>query len=103
LDLPYSYVASILTKFKTYRDARSMAPWLFDGSTFWTYDDEISIRAKLKYARQQALGGVMIWELSGDTPDGKLLKTISEQLTIHDAEKDTDDTDDDSDAARETP
>jgi hypothetical protein len=26
----------------------------------------------------------MIWELSGDTPDGKLLKTISEQIRSHD-------------------
>ena len=103
LDLPYSYIASILTKFKAYRDPRSMAPWLFDGNTFWTYDDEISIRAKVKYTQQQSLGGVMIWELSGDTQDGKLLKTISEQLKIHDAEKDTDDIDDDSDAAREAP
>jgi chitinase len=60
-----------------------MAPWLFDGSTFWTYDDEISIAAKLEYAKQQALGGVMIWELGGDTLDGKLLKTISEQLKSH--------------------
>ena len=67
-DSPYNYIVSIQSKFTTYRDPKSMAPWLFDGSTFWTYDDEMSIGAKLKYASQQALGGVMIWELSGDTP-----------------------------------
>jgi chitinase len=103
MDHPYSYVASILTGFNTYRDPRSMAPWLFDGSTFWTYDDEISIGAKLKYAKQQALGGVMIWELSGDTPDGKLFKTISEELKNRDVEKGTDDIDEDNDAASGTP
>ena len=79
-DAPYRYIVSILNNFTAYRDPKSMAPWLFDGSTFWTYDDEISIRAKLNYARRQALGGVMIWELSGDTSDSTLLKLIAEHL-----------------------
>jgi chitinase len=92
-DLPYSYIATILPKFTVYRDPKSMAPWLFDGSTFWTYDDELSIAAKIKYAKQQALGGVMIWELSGDTSDGKLLKTVSDQLNNHDSDQDADDSD----------
>lgn len=79
-DYPYSHVVSILSSFTTYRDPQSLAPWLYDGSTFWTYDDELSIGAKLAYAREQNLRGVMIWELSGDTPDGKLLRTISRHL-----------------------
>jgi chitinase len=82
-DSSYNHILSIQSKFTTYRDPKSMAPWLFDGSTFWTYDDEISIAAKLEYAKQQALGGVMIWELGGDTLDGKLLKTISDQFKSH--------------------
>jgi chitinase len=92
-DLPYSYITTILPKFTVYRDPKSMAPWLFDGSTFWTYDDELSIAAKIKYAKQRALGGVMIWELSGDTSDGKLLKTVSDQLNDHDSDQDADDSD----------
>jgi chitinase len=79
-DIPYSYISSIRSEFTEYRDPDSLAPWLFDGLTFWTYDDEISIGAKLEYAKDQGLGGVMIWELSGDTSDGKLLRTISEQF-----------------------
>jgi chitinase len=79
-DIPYSHIPSIRDRFTEYRDPRSLAPWLFDGLTFWTYDDEISIGAKLAYAKTHNLGGVMIWELSGDTSDGKLLKTISEQF-----------------------
>jgi len=89
VDLPYSYILSIQSKFTAYRDPKSLAPWLFDGKTFWTYDDEVSIGAKLKYARQEELHGVMIWELSGDTPDGKLLKTISEQFRRRDAIRET--------------
>jgi len=33
---------------------------------FVTYDDEISLTEKVHYARSRGLGGVMIWELSGD-------------------------------------
>jgi chitinase len=97
-DFPYSHIVSILGKFTTYRDPNSMAPWLFDGSTFWTYDDETSIGAKLEYARQEALGGVMIWDLSGDTADGKLLKTISKQFRNYNDGDDNDDS-----AGSETP
>ena len=88
-DAPYNYIVSIQSSFTIYRDPKSMAPWLFDGSTFWTYDDEVSIDAKLSYAKQQDLGGVMIWELSGDTPDGKLLKTIVEQVRGHNHNNDS--------------
>jgi chitinase len=80
IDAPYNAILEMQDKFTTYRDPKSMAPWLFDGQTFWTYDDEVSITAKLKYAIQQELHGVMIWELSGDTTDGKLLHTISGQF-----------------------
>jgi len=82
-DIQYHDILSLQSKFTTYRDPKSFAPWLFDGTTFWTYDDEISITAKLKYAMAQELRGVMIWELSGDTEDGKLLRTISEQYRNH--------------------
>jgi chitinase len=83
IDVPYSYILSIQDKFTAYRDPKSLAPWLFDGTTFWTYDDEISLAAKLQYARQKSLHGVMIWELSGDTADGRLLKIISERFKNH--------------------
>jgi chitinase len=83
-DVLYNYVVSIQNKFTVYRDPKSMAPWLFDGTTFWTYDDDLSIGAKVKYAKEHGLMGVMIWELSGDTADGKLIKTISNGLDRHD-------------------
>ena len=79
-DATYNFIASIANKFTVYRDPQSQAPWLFDGTTFWTYDDEISIAAKAKYAKDHGLQGIMIWELSGDTADGKLLKAISSGL-----------------------
>jgi len=66
----YNYIVSIQNKFTVYRDPKSMAPWLFDGTTFWTYDDELSIGAKVRYAKESGLRGIMIWELSGDTAMG---------------------------------
>ncbi len=62
---------------KLYRDPVSAAPWIYDGDNFLTFDDEVSLRAKMQYVDQQHFGGVMIWELSGDTDDVKLLHTIA--------------------------
>src|ERR1700677_2468892 len=83
-DVLYNYVVSIQNKFTVYRDPKSMAPWLFARATFWTYDDDLSIGAKVKYAKEHGLMGIMIWELSGATADGKLIKTIANGLDRHD-------------------
>jgi chitinase len=76
----YSFIQSIKPHFQIYRDPKSEAPWLFDGTTFWSFDDPVSIRAKLEYARKHKLAGVMVWELSNDSADAELLKTIAEGL-----------------------
>ncbi len=62
---------------RLYRDPISTAPWIYDGDNFLTFDDAVSLRAKMQYVDQQKFGGVMIWELSGDTDDIKLLHTIA--------------------------
>ena len=79
-DRPYHHIRSLAASFSVYRDERSQAPWLFDGGTFWTYEDPISVRYKVSYALHQHLGGVMIWELSGDTADGELLRIAYHSL-----------------------
>ena len=72
-DWPYRTIRTFATPASEFRDPRSQAPWIFDGQQFWTYDDPVSVRYKVSYAERQRLGGVMIWELSGDTADGELL------------------------------
>jgi chitinase len=74
-DHPYWKIQSLSRNSTVYRKRRSRAPWLYDGDAFYTYDDPTSIRAKAKYARHEHLGGLMVWELSGDTEDARLLKT----------------------------
>jgi chitinase len=81
-DRPYNYIRTLAGPFATYRDPRSQAPWLYDGQTFWTYEDPVSVRYKVSYARDQHLGGVMIWELSDDTNDAELL-TIAYRSMRH--------------------
>ncbi len=63
-----------------FREPRSMAPWLYDGDSFWTFEDPTSIRTKASYAREQGLGGVMVWELSEDSSDGRLLHAAAAGL-----------------------
>lgn len=72
----YNYIMSIDSTYQKYRDPITQAPWLYDGNNFWTYDDPVSLAFKMDYVRKQRLGGVMIWEISGDMPDGLLLKTL---------------------------
>jgi chitinase len=79
-DRPYSYIEGLTRRFSVYRDPVSHAAWLFDGSTFWTYDDPVSVRYKASYAVRKGLGGVMIWELGEDTPPGDLLHAVHRAL-----------------------
>ena len=66
--------------FTLYRDSASQAPWLFDGVTFWTFEDPTSIAHKASFARDQHLGGVMIWELGEDATDGALIRAAQAGL-----------------------
>jgi chitinase len=79
-DRTYQHIRSIAPNFSAYREELSQAPWLFDGRTFWTFEDPISIRFKASYAAHEHLGGLMIWELSGDTDDAELLNIAFRSL-----------------------
>jgi len=73
-DRPYSYIEGLVAQSTVHRDQSSGAPWLFDGDSFWTYDDEISIERKAAFARERNLGGLMIWELGEDDSGSTLLR-----------------------------
>ena len=49
----------------------SQAPYLLDKTNgyYITYDDEVSIKLKCQYAKDNDLGGVMIWEIGEDKSD----------------------------------
>jgi chitinase len=58
-------------------ESSARVPFLYDSTsgTWVSYDDPQSVAEKVKYVRERALGGVMIWELGGD--DGSLMRAIS--------------------------
>jgi chitinase len=58
-----------------YFHSESMVPWLFNGSTFITYEDPESMGRKAEYIKSKGLGGAMIWELSQD-PNRVLLNAL---------------------------
>ncbi|HSC80261.1 MAG TPA: glycoside hydrolase family 18 protein [Chitinolyticbacter sp.] len=60
-----------------YWDATAKAPWLYNGDTFVSYEDPESLREKVRYLRQQGLGGLTIWEYAHD-PNGELLSAIAQ-------------------------
>ena len=66
--------------FQRHWEPKAGVPWLYNASTrSWiTYDDAQSIALKADLVKRRGLGGVMIWELSGD--DGTLLPTLHRRL-----------------------
>jgi chitinase len=79
-DRPWRYIRTLEGQFSVHRDPVSHAAWLFDGQTFWTCDDPVSVRYKASYARRMHLAGVMVWELSEDTEDAQLLHIAHRSL-----------------------
>ncbi|MEU5784624.1 glycoside hydrolase family 18 protein [Micromonospora lupini] len=67
--------------YTVHRDLRAGHAWLFDGTTFWTYDDPAVVLQKMLYIRRTGLGGAMIWSLDGDDDNATLTKTIGLGLT----------------------
>ena len=70
-------------------DEATATHWTYNGSEFWSYDDERSLGWKADYANglrppdgatRPTLRGVLFWELSGDAPDGRLLRSLRESL-----------------------
>jgi len=50
-----------------YWDDDAKAPYLFNGSSYISYDDEESIAYKIDYLKEEGLYGIMYWEYKCDT------------------------------------
>jgi chitinase len=68
-----------LPGFRVHRDLRAGFAWLYDGKTFWTYDDPLVMYQKSAYIRWKGLGGVMAWSLDAD--DGSLIRALDRGLS----------------------
>lgn len=67
------------TAYQKFYESTALVPWLFNGSTFVSYDDAASIQRKAQYAVSKGLLGVGAWELSFDRT-GTLLRTVDSTL-----------------------
>ena len=60
-------------------DDAAKAPYLFNGDTFITYEDEESLRQKCRLVRESGIAGIMIWEYSYDEDHG-LVRVMANAL-----------------------
>lgn len=58
-----------------YWDDDAKAPYLFNGSSYISYDDDESISHKIDYLKEQGLYGIMYWEYKCDTT-----KTLTQMM-----------------------
>lgn len=65
--------------FVRYWDDEAKAPYLFNGDTFVSYDDEQSIAEKVKYAAKEGLAGIMYWEYKCD-PTHTLMRALGNAI-----------------------
>lgn len=70
----FHYIKGLLDSgdagFTRYWDDSSKVPYLWNPSsaTLYSYEDEVSMENKCNYVIDNNLGGIMIWDLSGDYP-----------------------------------
>jgi chitinase len=65
-----------------YWDKKAKAPYQYNASKklFATFDDERSIREKIKFIRRKKLGGIMFWELAQDNKTNGLVDVMYKGL-----------------------
>ncbi|MEV6632078.1 glycoside hydrolase family 18 protein [Actinoplanes sp. NPDC051470] len=66
--------------YTVYRDKRAGHTYLYNGTTFWTFDDPEQLLQKTNYIKNKGLGGAMVWSLDGDDANATLTRTIARGL-----------------------
>lgn len=65
--------------YTAYWDEEAQAPYLFNGSTFLSYDDPRSLKAKAEYVKEKGYAGIFYWEHKCDSTR-VLLDTLYKEL-----------------------
>jgi chitinase len=70
-----------LPDFKVYHDKHAKADYIYNSTTrqFISFDDEYSVKKKVKYVKANGMAGVMFWEYIDD-PKGYLLNVIDKSI-----------------------
>jgi chitinase len=71
-----------LGSWKRYWQPEAQEPWLYDASSqvMVTYDDAQSLGAKADYVKSRQLGGISIWQVSGDDDQHTLINALYSHL-----------------------
>jgi chitinase len=85
--LPYRDIFSKLTAAQRFWDKTAQAAWVYDkdAGVMVSYDDAETLRLKAEYIQNNSLGGLMIWELSGDDDSHTLLTALYDALMTDDS------------------
>ncbi|MBN8678261.1 MAG: glycoside hydrolase family 18 protein [Chitinophagales bacterium] len=83
--VPYQRFLTTITEaegYQFYRDTIAQAPYAYHPAKqlFATFDDRESVRQKALYTKKEQLGGIMFWQLVGDTRENGLLDAIFKAL-----------------------
>ncbi|MGC0416431.1 glycosyl hydrolase family 18 protein [Embleya sp. AB8] len=78
----YQNLLSSVPNLTVYHDEQSISTYGYTGAggQWWTFDDAWSIGKKTAYLKAKNLLGAMIWEMSGDTPNGGLITALDNGL-----------------------
>lgn len=84
--LRYSQLAAEYRSENGYRlfwDEDAVAAYAYDAEnqSYATFDTPHSLTLKTRYAKELGLGGIMFWELPGDTDEGAMVKAIYAEKT----------------------
>ena len=63
-----------------YRDPAAKAAWIYNGTTFWSFDTPEMLIEKMAYVKAQGLGGAFFWEFSGDDSQGTMVNALDRGL-----------------------
>jgi len=78
----HDIAANYLPTFTRKWDAEAKVPWLYNASKqiMISYDDAESLKVRSQYVNTKGLGGLMVWELSGDDKAHTLGHAIRDNL-----------------------
>ncbi|WP_226662759.1 glycoside hydrolase family 18 protein [Microbulbifer aggregans] len=79
--LKYAELEDTYTKARGYEvswdeDAQAVYAYNAEQQRYATFDNPRSVALKTRYAKEHQLGGIMFWELPGDTDEGDLVDAI---------------------------
>lgn len=82
VSVPYRIIANSAWKANNeyVQHATARVPYALTDTTFYTFENSHSISEKGAYIKQKQLGGAMIWEISQDTKDHELLRSLYDAL-----------------------